>query len=157
MSAMASQLLDEFRKKNVRLWVDGGKLMVDAPKGSLGSEELSRLRENRSAIIELIERARGDANGDRIEASGHDDACPVSYAQQQLWFLDQLNPEASRAYHIGAMLRLQGELDVAALRRALDRIVCRHEACGRCSAPKGTAGSGDSAGSTLPASGEGLQ
>ena len=53
---------------------------------------------------------------------------PLSYVQERLWFLDRLNPDASRAYHMGATLRLQGELNVAALRRALDRIVCRHEA-----------------------------
>ena len=52
---------------------------------------------------------------------------PLSYMQQRLWYLDQLNAQASRAYHLGATLRLQGELDVTALRSALDRIVCRHE------------------------------
>src|SRR5581483_7289738 len=128
MITAASQLLDEYRKKNVRLSVDGGKLIIDAPKGALGSEDLSRLRENRSAIIELIERARSDASVDRIEPRGHDGACPLSYAQQRLWFVDQLNPEGSRAYHISTMLKVEGELDVLALRRALDRIVSRHEA-----------------------------
>ena len=58
----------------------------------------------------------------------HPGPLPLSYMQQRLWYLDQLDPDASRAYHVGTTLRLQGELDVAALRRALDRIVCRHEA-----------------------------
>ncbi|TFW29135.1 non-ribosomal peptide synthetase [Duganella callida] len=53
---------------------------------------------------------------------------PLSWAQQRLWFLDQLDPTASAAYHIPLALKLTGALDVAALQTALDRIVARHEA-----------------------------
>jgi amino acid adenylation domain-containing protein len=52
---------------------------------------------------------------------------PLSFAQQRLFFLAQME-EASRAYHVPWGLHLKGELDAAALRRALDRIVARHEA-----------------------------
>src|SRR5450755_1185452 len=52
---------------------------------------------------------------------------PLSYAQQRLWFLAQLEG-GSEAYHIPWGVRLQGSLDRAALKRALDRIVWRHEA-----------------------------
>ncbi|WP_379989287.1 condensation domain-containing protein, partial [Dokdonella soli] len=50
----------------------------------------------------------------------------LSFAQQRLWFLDQLD-EASQAYHIAMGLRLAGTLDRPALHRALDRLVARHE------------------------------
>lgn len=50
-----------------------------------------------------------------------------SYAQQRLWFLAQLEG-GNAAYHIPAGLRVFGRLDRNALRRALDRIVQRHEA-----------------------------
>jgi amino acid adenylation domain-containing protein len=52
---------------------------------------------------------------------------PLSFAQQRLFFLAQME-EASRAYHVPWGLHLKGKLDAAALRRALDRIVARHEA-----------------------------
>jgi amino acid adenylation domain-containing protein len=52
---------------------------------------------------------------------------PLSWAQQRLWFLDQLDHAASAAYHIPAALRLRGALDRDALRATLDRIVTRHE------------------------------
>jgi hypothetical protein len=52
---------------------------------------------------------------------------PLSFAQQRLWFLDQLDHTASAAYHLPAALRLSGPLDRAALRAALDRVVVRHE------------------------------
>jgi amino acid adenylation domain-containing protein len=53
---------------------------------------------------------------------------PLSWAQQRLWFLDQLNAAASAAYAMPAGLRLSGPLDSAALHAALARIVARHEA-----------------------------
>jgi acyl carrier protein len=51
---------------------------------------------------------------------------PLSFAQQRLWFLDQLEPN-SPFYNVGAALRLEGELNVAALERTLSEIVRRHE------------------------------
>jgi amino acid adenylation domain-containing protein len=51
---------------------------------------------------------------------------PLSFAQQRLWFLAQMG--ASQAYHLFYGWRLKGQLDRAALRQALDRIVARHEA-----------------------------
>jgi amino acid adenylation domain-containing protein len=51
---------------------------------------------------------------------------PLSFAQQRLWFLDQLSP-GSNAYNMAAPLRLTGRLDRAALARALSEIVRRHE------------------------------
>ncbi|WP_330241205.1 amino acid adenylation domain-containing protein [Streptomyces sp. NBC_00525] len=51
---------------------------------------------------------------------------PMSFAQSRLWFLAKLDG-VSEAYHIPLRLRLEGELDEDALRRALDTIVARHE------------------------------
>ncbi|HEX2189134.1 MAG TPA: amino acid adenylation domain-containing protein, partial [Longimicrobiaceae bacterium] len=51
---------------------------------------------------------------------------PLSFAQQRLWFIDQMEG-AGAAYHLPMRLRLKGELDREALVRALDRIVARHE------------------------------
>ena len=51
---------------------------------------------------------------------------PLSFAQQRVWFLDQLQPE-SAFYNMGTAMRLKGELNVAALGQALSEIVRRHE------------------------------
>ena len=51
----------------------------------------------------------------------------LSWAQQRLWFLEQLEDLGS-AYHMPGVLRLQGELDREALQRTLDAILARHEA-----------------------------
>src|SRR5437762_8100599 len=53
-------------------------------------------------------------------------AYPLSYAQQRLWFVDQLEPGSS-AYIIPRLLRLKGQLNQPALNRSLEEIVRRHE------------------------------
>jgi amino acid adenylation domain-containing protein len=49
-----------------------------------------------------------------------------SFAQERLWFMDQLEPESS-AYNLRLLLRLKGTLNIAALWRSLQTIVERHE------------------------------
>jgi hypothetical protein len=52
---------------------------------------------------------------------------PTSFAQQRLWFLDQLAP-GSPLYNIRERLVFDGPLDVSALELALNALVARHEA-----------------------------
>ncbi|HKS08544.1 MAG TPA: amino acid adenylation domain-containing protein [Pyrinomonadaceae bacterium] len=54
------------------------------------------------------------------------DSVPLSFAQERLWFLDQLEP-GSAAYNMPGAVWLEGELDVVALERSLNEIVRRHE------------------------------
>ncbi|MFG1678311.1 amino acid adenylation domain-containing protein [Micromonospora sp. NPDC049282] len=51
----------------------------------------------------------------------------LSYAQQQVWFLDQLRPGAAIDQLLSAALRLRGPLDEAALTTALGQVAARHE------------------------------
>src|ERR1700716_3791045 len=53
-------------------------------------------------------------------------AFPASFAQQRLWFLDQLEP-GTAAYNLARAFRITGPLDVTALSLALDAVVKRHE------------------------------
>ena len=52
---------------------------------------------------------------------------PLSFAQQRLWFLQQMNPQ-SPAYNVPVASRLLGKLNVKAMEQALNEIVQRHEA-----------------------------
>src|SRR5205807_71939 len=51
---------------------------------------------------------------------------PLSFAQQRLWFLDQLD-RGTATYNIGYVCRLHGPLDEPALRQSLDQVIRRHE------------------------------
>jgi amino acid adenylation domain-containing protein len=81
------------------------------------------------ALAKQIEPERSKAIGaayPAIERVSRDRHLPLSFAQRRLWFLAQM-AGASKAYHMPSAVRLKGALDVQALRRALDRIVARHE------------------------------
>ncbi|WP_247362639.1 condensation domain-containing protein, partial [Ralstonia pseudosolanacearum] len=79
-----------------------------------------------SAVAQAIVRGQGSALP-AITVADRSEPLPLSFAQQRLWFLAQMEG-GSEAYHIPVGLRLKGELDEDALRCALDRIVARHEA-----------------------------
>ena len=61
-----------------------------------------------------------------MQSIPRDGKLPLSSVQERLWFLDQVTP-GSHAYNVPVALRLKGVLDAAALQRALNEIVQRHE------------------------------
>ncbi|MDT5270380.1 MAG: hypothetical protein QOH49_2566, partial [Acidobacteriota bacterium] len=61
-----------------------------------------------------------------ITRAHRDGGLPLSFAQQRLWFLEQLEPGGA-AYNLSTAVRLDGRLDVDALGRALAEVVRRHE------------------------------
>ncbi|MDR6605730.1 non-ribosomal peptide synthetase [Pseudomonas synxantha] len=61
-----------------------------------------------------------------IEQVDRSQAVPLSYSQQRMWFLWQLEPD-SPAYNVGGMARLRGVLDVARFEAALQALILRHE------------------------------
>ncbi|WP_224362170.1 non-ribosomal peptide synthetase [Hyalangium versicolor] len=84
--------------------------------------------EQREVILrQLRQKALRTAQADSIPsqsraASSH----PLSFAQQRLWFLDQLEP-GNPLYNVPAAVWLEGKLDVAALERSFSELVRRHE------------------------------
>jgi amino acid adenylation domain-containing protein len=62
-----------------------------------------------------------------IEAVERDEPLPLSYAQQRLWFIDQLEP-GNIAYNLHVGVRFRGPLDVTVLKQTLSEIIRRHEA-----------------------------
>ncbi|MEJ2688063.1 MAG: amino acid adenylation domain-containing protein, partial [Gammaproteobacteria bacterium] len=61
-----------------------------------------------------------------VRPASRTDPLPLSFAQQQLWLIDQLQP-GSAAYNIPLLVRIEGELNIAALQRALSEVIRRHE------------------------------
>ncbi|HZW29446.1 MAG TPA: amino acid adenylation domain-containing protein [Isosphaeraceae bacterium] len=83
-----------------------------------------------AGLARLIQRGLSDGaapHAPPLERVGRDSSLPASFAQRRLWFFDQVDP-ASAAYNMPAAIRLEGPLDVAALQRALNEVVRRHEA-----------------------------
>ncbi|HEY0101521.1 MAG TPA: amino acid adenylation domain-containing protein [Pyrinomonadaceae bacterium] len=79
-----------------------------------------------AARVEEARRAGHSVAVPPIEPTGRDQALPLSFAQQRLWFLNQLEPD-NPAYNMFGALQLNGRLDAAALEQSINRIVARHE------------------------------
>jgi amino acid adenylation domain-containing protein len=82
-----------------------------------------------AGLAEVIEAALGSglrATSAPIRRRARGAELPLSFAQQRLWFIDQLEP-GNAAYNIPAVLRLEGYLSAAALEETLNRLVARHE------------------------------
>ncbi|MCP4663029.1 MAG: non-ribosomal peptide synthetase, partial [bacterium] len=72
-------------------------------------------------------RRAGAAAAPPLERVSRDGELPLSFAQQRLWFLDQLEP-GNPAYLLAGALRLYGPVDPAVLEASFTAIICRHEA-----------------------------
>ncbi|MEY9624101.1 amino acid adenylation domain-containing protein [Bradyrhizobium ottawaense] len=79
-----------------------------------------------ASIVELLS-CSGPQELPSIAAVSRHEPLVLSFAQQRLWFLAQLN-EGSTNYHIPLALRLRGMLDRSAWQRSLNRLFARHEA-----------------------------
>ena len=107
--------------------------LVSRVRAALGKEVSIRELFESPTVAELAERLSEErlaATSAAIAQSADGQAgasLPLSYAQQRLWFLYQMEG-AGAAYNIPLALRLEGELDVKALEQALGDVVERHEA-----------------------------
>jgi amino acid adenylation domain-containing protein len=77
--------------------------------------------------VEQALRQETAADPPPIERAPRDAELSLSFAQQRLWFIDQLQPGLA-FYNIGTAFRLSGELDIRALHASLQEIGCRHAA-----------------------------
>jgi len=92
------------------------------------AQQLSALTGAKRALLELQlmkKNQRKEKTRQAITAR-HLKTAPLSYNQQGLWVLNQLMPGES-VYHSPTAARLRGQLDVAALKQALQAIVARHD------------------------------
>src|ERR1041385_1518800 len=119
-----AELLLELRNLGARLWLEDDRLRVAAPQGALTNEIRRELKNRRSELLDWLKRQRSVRPA--LMARPRPEKLPLSYAQQRLWFLYQMEG-AGAAYNIPLALRLEGELDVRGLEQALGDVVERHE------------------------------
>ena len=99
---------------------------------ALGTELPLRILFESATVAGLaarVDSARAEASGDALPPlvpAPRDAPLPLSFAQQRLWFLDQLEPGLT-AYNVAGAVRLLGPLDVQAMAKSLEALVQRHE------------------------------
>src|SRR6266511_682071 len=91
-------------------------------------QRIANLPPEKRALLELrlIKQSGAAAEAETIPRRDTSAPCPLSFAQQRLWFLNQLQPD-SPAYNMSSAMRMCGTLNMEALHKTLDAIVARHE------------------------------
>ncbi|MFL7793814.1 MAG: condensation domain-containing protein, partial [Anaerolineae bacterium] len=122
------EFLTYLRSLDVRLWVSEDRLHYDAPMGALTPALREELAQRKGEILQFLRDVGGggEFNSTPIVPVSRGDAIPLSFAQQRLWFIDQLSPGNS-AYNVPTAFRVEGPLDLDALQHSLSEIVRRHE------------------------------
>ena len=122
------EFISFLQSQGIDISTDGEKLLCDAPEGSLTPALRQEIAERKAEILKFLQQV-GQVSSTTlppIQTIPRDKNLPLSFSQERLWFIEQL--EGSKAPYIeqGA-LRISGNLNVLALERALSEIVRRHE------------------------------
>ncbi|MGK3966667.1 amino acid adenylation domain-containing protein [Sorangium sp. So ce118] len=118
-----SELITELSSLGVRLWAEGDKLCIQAPKGALGPDLQRQLVESKAAVLALLQGSSDRAASPILRESGAEPE--VTDAQRRIWFVHQLAGQ-SALYNERMALRLTGALDAEVLARCLTEIARRH-------------------------------
>jgi len=126
--------LDELAALGIRLWVEDSSLRCRAPVGKMTDEIRNRLKEYKTDLICLLEKEGGGDTGEEsvLRPVSREGNIPLSFAQQSLWFLHEMEPESKAAYNVRVMLKFTGTLQVDLWKRAFQEIVNRHEPLRTC-------------------------
>ncbi len=106
-----TELLNKLTQEGIHLWAEGDRLKFRAPKGALTEEYRTLLKEHKAELLQILSEPK---------------TFPVSFAQQRLWVLYQLEPD-SPFYNIPLSFEFIGTLDLDALTQTLNEIIRRHE------------------------------
>ena len=120
------QFLAELTKQGVKLWTEGDQLRVRAAKGVITPDLRDKLALHKAELVKLLQKSNASGTSiPQIPVSLRQNL-PLSFAQEGLWFLSQLEPNNS-FYNEALALRLHGSLNIVALEKSLNKIIQRHE------------------------------
>ncbi|MEG3936147.1 amino acid adenylation domain-containing protein [Microcoleus sp. T3_B1] len=124
-----NQFLAELAQRGIKLWLEGDTLRFRAPKGVMTSEDRDLLVLHKAKVISLLSQNNTTANDtdQTIVSISKKRDIPLSFPQEQLWFLNQLDPN-NVSYNELFALRFLGVLNIVALEQSLNKIVARHAA-----------------------------
>ncbi|WP_236721488.1 amino acid adenylation domain-containing protein [Trichormus sp. NMC-1] len=111
-SLIATQVISLIRQTfNLELPL---RLLFETPTIAKISEQIGNTEQSDNLLVPAIEPRQQQEN------------LPLSFAQQRLWFLDQLEPN-STAYNMPYTLRLLGLINISALEKSISEIIQRHQ------------------------------
>lgn len=123
------QFLASLQTKSVKIWINGDQLGCRTPKGVMTADIQQELLKRKTEILAFLKEAQTatQSNSFPLVPVSRDEELPLSFAQQRMCFLHQLERE-SPFYNESCQLRIVGKLSVTALEQSINEIIRRHEA-----------------------------
>ena len=123
------EFISYLRSLDINIFVEGERLRCNAPEGIITPELRAEISQRKAEIISFLQAANRTSNFTPapIVPIARDGNIPLSFAQQRLWFLDELVPN-NPFYNVPAALRVTGALYFPALQQTFNEILRRHEA-----------------------------
>lgn len=106
----------------MRVALDRGRLRLSAPRGVLTAALRRRIAAGKGELVGALRRRNTP-----IARSAGAEPAPLSFAQERVWLLEELNP-ASAVFNLSRAARVIGRLDPGALQAAFCELLRRHEA-----------------------------
>ena len=129
MATNAFDILYTAKQNGIDIVLKEDQLQLKLPKNKdIDKNLIEEIRNNKKSIIDFLNNhKRINKNNNAINRFNKEGIAriPLSFSQERLWFIDQL--EGSVQYHTPMVIRLRGELNKDALSFALQTIVNRHE------------------------------
>ncbi len=121
------------KSKGIHISMNDGQLELKFSKGNhIEPGLLQEIKDNKQLLIDFLNDSKWKFK--KVEAFENEltpfdrsliEHIPLSYSQERLWFIEKL--EGTVQYHLPAVLKLKGKLNIEALQDALKTIVDRHE------------------------------
>jgi len=115
-----NEFLAHLHNLDIKLTLDGERLKISAPKNALDATLRTQLTERKAELIAFL------SQGQRIPIIPRDQKLPLSFAQERLWFIDQLTPNQA-TYNLPIAVHLQGTFKRVVLEQTLPLLIQRHE------------------------------
>lgn len=122
------EFLSYLNSLDIKIWLEEDKLRYQSPKGAMTAEIKEKIGAIKPEILAFLKETKtASSSGElAIVPVSRKEDLPLSFAQQRLWFLQQLSPD-SQSYKMLEALRLNGSLNIAALEQSLSELIRRHE------------------------------
>lgn len=122
------EFVNYLRRLDINLFIEGDHLRCNAPEGTLTPKLKSAISDRKTEIISFLQQANLQTNITAIAPifRTENNTFPLSFAQQRLWFVNQLQPH-SPSYNMPFGLQFRGQLNIAALESSLQLLINRHE------------------------------
>ncbi len=123
-----AEFLEELSQRGISIWAEGDQLRYRAARDALTPALREELRQHKAALLAFLHSAASQPVGalPPLLPATREGTIPLSFAQERLWFLQQLEPE-SYAYVEPQAMRLVGQLHTQALEQSINTVVQRHE------------------------------